>query len=327
MSKILVIDDYKENISLIETYFFGTNHHFISADSGKSGLKIAYKENPDLIMLDAQMPGMDGFQVHENLKENPKLKDIPVIMITTIEDNRSRSKCYELGIDYITKPFNIYDIKTRVSKLLELYSYKTQLESAEKLIFHLAAVVEAKDAYEKGATKKLAQYGVYFAKHIGLDKNAINEIYYGALLRSIGKIEVDEHILAKPGPLTEEEFDKIKSYPVIGEKICKNIQSLKNVLPIIRNHKEHYDGSGYPDGLKGDNIPLNAQIISLADCFTALTSDRPYRKAFSVEKAIGVMDKNMQHGKMNPGLYAEFRTVFSKDNIENISPDLGSFIN
>ena len=327
MSKILIIDDYEENISLIKTYFFGTNHKFISADNGKTGLKKAFKEMPDLIILDVLMPGMDGFQVYENLWANPNLKNIPVIMITGLEDNRSRSKCFELSIDYITKPFNIYDIKTRVNKLLELNDYKTQLESAENLIFHLASIVEAKDAYEEGATKKLADYGVHFAKHIGLDEKELTDIYHGAMLRSIGKIELDEKILLKPGSLTEEEFTKIKSYPEIGEKICSNIKSLKNVLPIIRNHKEQYDGSGYPDGLKGDNIPLNAQIISLADCFTALTYDRPYRKAFSVPKAIDLMDKNMQHGKMNPGLYAEFRRVFSKKNIKNISPDSSNVMN
>jgi len=327
LSKILVIDDYKENISLIQTYFFGTNHHFISAESGKSGITLAYKEKPDLIMLDVQMPGMDGFQVFENLKANPTLENIPIVMITGQEDNRSRSRCYELGIDYITKPFNIYDIKMRVNKLLELHNYKTQLESAENLIFHLASIVEAKDAYEKGATKKLAEYGVYFAKHIGLDEKTIKDIYHGALLRSIGKIELDQQILSKPGPLTEDEFTKIKSYPEIGEKICSNIKSLKNVLPIIRYHKEQYDGSGYPDGLKGDNIPLNAQIISLADCFTALISDRPYRKAFTVGKAIDVMDKNMQHGKMNPGLYSEFRIVFSEQNFQNIKSDLNPLQN
>jgi len=324
LSKILVIDDYKENISLIQTYFFGTNHHFISAENGKSGITLAYKEKPDIILLDVQMPGMDGFQVFENIRANQTLRDIPVIMITGQEDNRSRSRCFELDIDYITKPFNIYDIKMRVNKLLELSGYKTQLESAESIIFHLASIVEAKDAYEKGATKKLAEYGAHFAKHIGLDEKSIKDIYHGALLRSIGKIELDEQILAKPGPLTEEEFNKIKSYPELGEKMCRNIKSLKNVLPIIRYHKEQYDGSGYPDGLKGDNIPLNAQIISLADCFTALISDRPYRKAFTVNKAIDVMDKNMQHGKMNPGLYSEFRSVFSEENIQNINSGFNS---
>jgi putative two-component system response regulator len=327
LPKILVIDDYQENISLIQTYFFGTNHNFISAESGKAGIKTAFKENPDLIMIDVQMPGMDGFQVYENLVENHNLKNIPIIMITNLEDNRSRSRCYELGIDYITKPFNIYDIKMRVNKLLELHNYKTQLESAERLIFHLASIVEAKDAYEKGATEKLAKFGVHFAKHIGLDENTIIDIYQGALLRSIGKIEVDEQILSKPGPLTEEEFNKVKSYPEIGEKICSNIKSLKNILPIIRYHKEQYDGSGYPEGLKGDNIPLNAQIISLGDCFTALISDRPYRKAFTVEKAINVMDKNMQHGKMNPGLYAEFRNVFSDIDVNEISSDFNTLQN
>ena len=165
----------------------------------------------------------------------------------------------------------------RVNKLLELHNYKTQLESAENLIFHLASIVEAKDAYEKGATKKLAEYGVYFAKHIGLDEKTIKDIYHGALLRSIGKIELDEQILSKPGPLTEDEFTKIKSYPEIGEKICSNIKSLKNVLPIIRYHKEQYASGGYDSG--GILSVAQSGMIEPAVIYGTSALSLPNRKA------------------------------------------------
>jgi len=321
VSKILIIDDYDESIALIKTYFLGTDHTFVSANNGRTGLEIARSESPDIVLCDVVMPGIDGFEVCQNLLGTPSTKDLPIIMITGLEDNRSRSKCFELGVEYITKPFNIFDIKMRVEKLLELNNYKTQLKSAEKLIFQLALIAERKDAYAKGTNEKLAGYGIHFAKHLGLQDNEIKNIGKGALLHAVGKIEISENILGKPGPLSNEEFENIKAYPEAGEKICQPIDSFKEVLPIIRHHKEQFDGQGYPDQLKGDDIPINAQIISIADSFNALTTDRPYREAYSVSDSFITMDEELNKGKVNPFLYKEFKQIFKNENIENISVD------
>ncbi|NOG44078.1 MAG: response regulator [Calditrichaeota bacterium] len=327
MSKILIIDDYDESIALIKTYFLGTDHTFISANNGREGLSLAKEGSPDLVLCDVIMPGMDGFEVCQNLLGSSKTKDLPIIMITGLEDNRSRSKCFELGVEYISKPFNIFDIKMRVEKLLELKNYKAQLKSAEKLIFQLALIAERKDAYAKGTNEKLAGFGTHFAKHLGLEDNEIKNIGKGALLHAVGKIEISENILSKPGPLSSEEFENIKSYPEAGEKICQSIDSLKNVLPIIRHHKEQFDGMGYPDQLSGDEIPLNAQIISIADSFNALTTNRPYREALSVTESFSAMDSELDKGKINPYLYKEFKQVFKNESIENISMDFGDITN
>ncbi|MCB0280999.1 MAG: response regulator [Calditrichae bacterium] len=322
MSTILIIDDYEESIALLKTYFLGSKYKFLSSTSGAKGLEIAFDKKPDLILLDVIMPGMDGFEVCERLREKAETKELPVIMVTGMEDNKSRSRCYELGVDYITKPFNIFDIKMRVNNLLQLKSYKEQLKNAEKLIFELALIAEKKDSYAQGNSEKMAGYGVHFAKHLGLNDTEIKNVGKGALLHSIGKIKIKEQILSKPGPLTKNEFNQIKTYPEAGEQLCRPIESLKNVLPIIRNHKEMYDGSGYPDGLSGDEIPFLAQIISITDSFNALTTDRPYRKALSLEDALLTMNEDQKNGRINSKLYKEFKDIFAEAEIKNIKFDI-----
>lgn len=322
MSKILIIDDYEESIALIKTYFIGSGYNFFSATSGVKGLEIAFEKKPDLILLDVIMPGMDGFEVCEKLRQNSATKELPVIMVTGMEDNKSRSRCYELGVEYISKPFNIFDIKMRVNTLLQISSYKQQLKNAENLIFELALIAEKKDAYASGTCQKIAGYGMHFAKHLGLHDSEIKDIGKGALLHAIGKIKIEEQILSKPGPLTSKEFEKIKKYPETGEELCRPIETLRNVLPIIRHHKEQYDGSGYPDGLSGDDIPFSAQVISLTDSFNALTANRPYRKALSVEDALLTMNEDQKSGKISGRLYSEFKKIFANEDIENINVNI-----
>jgi len=322
LSKILIIDDYDESIALIKTYFIGTKHTFISSNNGPGGLDLFQKESPDLIILDVIMPGMDGFQVCDTIRENPANKNIPIIMVTGLEDDKSREQCFSRGVEYIFKPFNAYDIRMRVESLLQLKSYKDQLKNAEQLIYKLALIAESKDSYSAGSNKRLATFGAHFAEELKLDKKEIKDICLGSLLHSIGKIEIDEKILSKPGPLTDQEFEQIKTYPEKGEKIVEPIESFKNILPLIRHHKEQFDGSGYPDGLHGDAIPVNAQIVALSDCLNALTTDRPYRKAYKLKDAFMAMDTILNSGKLNPVLYKEFKQVYKNSTLEQISVDL-----
>ncbi len=324
MAKILVIDDYDENVALIQTYFLGTPHSFISANNGEAGLELAFREKPDIILLDILMPGLDGFEVCHKLRGQSQTASIPVIMISGLEDNRSRAQCFELGVQYLNKPFNVYEIKQRVEMLLELQSYKNQLKSAEELIFKLALIAENKDAYAAGSSRKLASLGVHFASAIGLDDSDIRDIGKGGLLHSVGKIEIEENILSKPGPLTDDEFERIKEYPIAGERICQPIGSLKNVLPIVRSHQEKFDGSGYPDNLSGDDIPLTAQIISLSGNLNALLTDRPYRPGMTIDDALDVMGEDMLEGKFDPDLFNEFNDVYrhsSESEIDDIELD------
>lgn len=328
VAKILVIDDYPQNVALIQTYFLGTKHNFISANNGASGLDLAYSENPDIILLDILMPGLDGFEVCHRLQAESKTASIPIIMISGLADNRSRAQCFELGVQYLNKPFNVYEIKQRVEMLLEMTSYKRQLKSAEELIFKLALIAENKDAYAAGSSRKGASLGVHFASALGLDDTDIRDIGKGGLLQAVGKIEINENILSKPGPLTSAEFEQIKKYPIAGERICQPIESLKNVLPIIRSHQEKHDGSGYPDNLGGDDIPLPAQIISLSGTLNALITDRPYRQAMTFKDALDVMADDMNDGKFDPELFKEFNDVYKDSSTSEIDDiNLNSLLN
>jgi len=320
LAKILIIDDYPESIALIKSFFLTEPHTFINAGTGEEGVRMAREEKPDLILLDIQMPGMNGFDVCTTLRKDSATKHIPVIMITGLDDNRARARSYELNADYLTKPFNIYDIKMRVRNALELESFKKQLRSAEDLIFKLAMIAEVKDAYAQGSSLKLATQARHFARELGLDQQDVMDVARGGLLHAVGKIEIDEKILAKPGPLTPDEFDKIRTYPVAGERIVEPIHSLHGAVPIVRSHKEMYDGSGYPDQLKGEDIPFLARIISLSGSFNALTTNRPYRKALKKDDALDVMEQETRNGKFDPDLFKEFKKIYKKNDPADIPP-------
>ncbi len=321
MAKILIIDDYAESIALIKSFFLTESHNFISASSGEEGIRLVFEEHPDLILLDVQMPGIDGFEVCKKLKKNESASNIPIILITGLDDNRARAFSYELNVEFLTKPFNIYELKMRVRTILELQSYKKQLRSAEDLIFKMAMIAEVKDAYAQGSSLKLASHAHFFATELGLDAQDTLDVARGGLLHAIGKIEIDEKILSKPGPLTPDEFEKIRTYPIAGERIVEPISTLKGTLPIVRSHKEMYDGTGYPDQLVGEDIPFLARIISLSGSFNALTTDRPYRKALSKDHAIDVMEREASNGKFDPDIFQEFKKIHRNVDINQI-PDL-----
>ncbi|MBN2423568.1 MAG: response regulator [Calditrichaceae bacterium] len=310
MATILIVDDLPDNILLVKNFFINEPYRFVDAGNGIEALKLINEEKPDLILLDIVMPGMDGFQLCEKIKSNPETCLIPVIMLTGLDDSESKLKGIELGADdFVTKPFNAIELRARVASLLRMKEYTDQLEYAEKIIFSLALVVEAKDPYTQGHCQRLADYGSRLGKKIGLEEKEIRTIRRGGILHDIGKLAIHDDILLKPGPLSKEEYEIIKSHPIEGEKICKPLKTLADVLPIIRHHQERSDGLGYPDGLKNDEIPLAAKIIAIVDCYDALTTDRPYRRAVSREEAIAIIEEEKNRGKWDEKLFSEFCKV------------------
>jgi len=316
--KILVVDDLPDNIELIHNFFIGESYSFSKAQNGKEALKIVETDPPDLILLDVLMPGMNGYEVCEILKNDPRTRLIPIIMITGLDDTESRIKGYNLGVnDFISKPINIYELKARVASLIKLKQYTDQLEYAERILFSLALAVEAKDPYTKGHCNRLANYGMLLSEKMGLNETEISAIRRGCILHDIGKLAVQDSILLKPGPLTEKEFEVIKTHPEVGEKICKPLRTLDDVLPIIRYHQERFNGSGYPEGLMGEAIPLSARIVAIVDCYDALTTDRPYRKAISHDEALHILDYEATQGLWDKTVYKEFKDILKIDNIHD----------
>ena len=316
LPKILIVDDLRENIDLIKTFFINDSYNLISATSGEEAIAIVSQTLPDLILLDIIMPGIDGFEVCDMIKKNPATRNIPIVMVTGMHDQKSKQKGISLGVDdFVTKPIEMFELKSRVASLLRIKEYMHQLELAEQIIFRIALSVEAKDPNAKGRCTRLANYGSLLAEKIGLKENEIKAVRRGGVLHDIGKLTIQDNILLKPGPLASDEYKIIQTHPSAGEHICKPLKTLEEVLPVIRSHQERYDGSGYPDGLKGDEIPLTAQIIAISECYDALRTDRSYRKALSSVQAMDVLNQETQQGKWDPDLFGQFREIL-------IQPDL-----
>ena len=276
---ILVVDDEQKNILVLESMLVPLGHRVTSAINGSEALAKVKEETPDLILLDVMMPDLNGFTVCKLLKANEHTRLIPVILVTALSEVSDRVKGFEADADdFLTKPVNRHELVARVRSCLRIKSLNDQLENSEDVLYAFARAVEAKDPYTIGHSERVARFATDLALVAGLSQEQISELKRGGLLHDIGKIGVPDALLGKPGKLTKEEFQVIQQHPVIGENICQSLKSFSSILSLIRSHHERIDGSGYPDGLKGDEISSPVQILSVADSFEAMTSDRPYRE-------------------------------------------------
>jgi len=290
LPSVLVVDDGAANRELIEACLAGVDCEVRLAEDGPSALKAIEAVPPDLVLLDVQMPGMDGYQVCRRIRSDPKLRLVPVVMITALNQSDDRVKALESGADdFMSKPVERVELIARVKSALRLKSVYDSLDSAEQVIFALAAAVEAKDSHTERHTHRVAESARHLGVRLGLPEAELDALYRGGMIHDIGKIGVDDAILRKPGPLDADELEKMRAHPVIGTKIVRPLRSGLDVLPIIRHHHEWFDGRGYPDGLRGQEIPLHARIVAVCDAYDALVHDRPYRASRSVEEAIRIL--------------------------------------
>ena len=308
--RILVVDDTPPNVELLEAYLTAEGYGVLPAYSGAEALQQVEEDPPDLILLDIMMPGIDGLQVCRQLKGDPRTLLIPVVMVTALKAREDRIRAIEAGADdFLSKPVDRVELLARVKSLLRVKYYTDELEHAETVLETLALTVEAKDPYTEGHCERLSDYGVHIGQRVGLSPDYLKALQQGGALHDIGKIGIPESILLKPGRLTEEEFELMKQHPIIGERICKPLHSLRLVLPIIRHHHERMDGSGYPDGLRGEEIPITARITSVVDVYDALTTERPYKPAFSKEKSIAILREEAKKGCWDSDLVEELVQV------------------
>jgi len=314
--KVLLVDDTPENLTTLENILEDMNYKIHTASNGDEALDMIHKVEPDLILLDVMMPGKNGYEVAGILKSNPKTRLIPIIMLTALEGREERLKGYQIGVDdFITKPFNIFELRARVRNLLRLRAYVNELEHAEHIIFSLARTVEAKDKYTVGHCERLSHFAERVGRKIGMPDRDLIILRRGGILHDIGKIAIADAILMKQGPLTNAEYEIIKTHPAEGERICSPLKSLKPVLPTILYHHEKIDGSGYPEGLTGDNIPIHARIMGIVDCFDALTTTRSYRPAMSVSRAFGIMDDETRKGKWDKRIFEAFVELINHQSV------------
>jgi putative two-component system response regulator len=235
---------------------------------------------------------------------------IPIVLVTGLNSDADRIRGIQCGADdFLSKPVNKQELLARVHSLLRLKHFTDELDNAEAVLFSLALTIEAKDPYTEGHCDRLSKYSVALGEKLRLSEDQRVALRRGGLIHDIGKLAVPEHILLKPGPLTAEERKIMEQHTIQGERICAPLRSFRNVLPIIRHHHEKQDGSGYPDGLEGADVPLTARILQITDIYDALTTDRPYRKALSTEKAFSIMQEEVKRGWWDGSILDEFKAV------------------
>lgn len=305
--KILVVDDHPSSRLTAVALLSVEGYEVVEADSGVAALECVTQSNPDLILLDVMMPGMDGFEVCQRLKQDEQTRLIPVIFITALCDRRSRIRGIEVGgDDFITKPFDQLELAARVKSLVRQKRLNEDLEHAEQVLFSIARAVESRDPNTGNHCDRLATLGKEFGAFLNLSRTEIRDLMWGGYLHDIGKIGIPDSILLKQGQLTPEEWAIMQQHVEIGVGICEPLRTMRGVTPIIRHHHERWDGSGYPDRLVGDEIPYLAQVFQIIDIYDALTSERPYKKAFTPADALKIIAEETAKNWRNPELVQQF---------------------
>ncbi|HTU01264.1 MAG TPA: HD domain-containing phosphohydrolase [Candidatus Sulfotelmatobacter sp.] len=306
-SHILVVDDSAVDRGLLADELAAHGYRVSTAADGEEAIAKVAAAPPDVIILDVVMPKLDGIEVCRLLKAEPRTILIPIVIVTVLQATEDRLRAIVAGADeFLTKPVNATELLMRVRSLLRLKRHTDELENVETVLFSLALSVEAKDPYTNGHCDRLANYSVALGRRLGLPPDDLKALHRGGILHDLGKIGIPDHILLKPGPLTDTEWAVVRAHPIIGERICAPLKSLRYVLPIIRHHHERWDGGGYPDGLAGEAIPLTARILEVVDLYDAATTERPYKPAYSADEAFAIMREESAKGWRDGDLVESF---------------------
>lgn len=311
--RVLVIDDKLETLLLLRELLSSRGYDVLSSTDPQEAKDLVHSEKPDLILMDVVMPGISGYDLCRELKNDPQTRLVPIVMITGLSDRDDRVRGIEAGADdFLSKPLYPEELFARVKSLLKLKEFTDELENAEAVLVALALGIEARDPYTGNHCDRLARYAVDLGRHIGLDDESIVALQRGGYLHDLGKVSIPDEILKKGTHLTPEEWEIMKQHPIIGESICRPLRSFRNVLPIIRHHHEHWNGTGYPDGLAGAEIPLLARVLQIVDVYDALRTARPYKPALTHEEAKRTMLHEAGEGTWDPKLVPEFFAMLRK---------------
>jgi putative two-component system response regulator len=308
-AKVLIVDDHPSSRMTAVALLAVEGYQVLEADNGPKALTLVAEQKPDVILLDVMMPGMDGFAVCHQLKQEEQTRLIPIVFLTALDDRRARLKGIEAGgDDFLTKPFDQLELSARVKSLVHQKRLNEDLDHAEQVLFSIAKTVESRDPNTGDHCERLALSCQAFGAYLGLSRSQLRDLNWGGYLHDIGKVGIPDTVLLKTSPLNEAEWAIMHRHVLIGEEICKPLRTMRGVVPIIRHHHEKWNGSGYPDGLAGDEIPFLAQVFQLADIFDALTHERPYKSAWSIEDSLAMMREEVERGWRNPELMRQFES-------------------
>lgn len=300
-STILIVDDEYSGRETLQSVLEGEGYNLVMAENGPQAIAKAKSVLPDVILLDVMMPGMTGFEVCERIRNDPQVAEIPIIILTALDDRESLLTGLKAGADdFISKPFDRFELRARLIGITRLNRYQKLLEEREKLqkahkrlldayeatIEGWSHAMDLRDRETEGHSRRVAEFTLKLAQAMGMSSEDIVHLRRGALLHDMGKIGIPDSILHKPDKLSAEEWVVMQKHPKLAYDMLNPIEYLCEALEIPYFHHEKWDGTGYPQGLKGEQIPLSARIFAVADVWDALTSDRPYRLAWSNEEAL-----------------------------------------
>jgi putative two-component system response regulator len=270
-------------------------------------LECIAKAEPDLILLDVMMPGMDGYEVCRRIKQDEQTRLTPIVFVTALSDRRARLRGIEAGgDDFLSKPFDQLELSARAKSLIRQKRLNEDLDHASKVLFSIARAVESRDPNTGDHCERLVMQGKSFGEYLKLSRAEVRDLMWGGYLHDIGKVGIPDAVLLKMGNFTPEEWQIMRQHVIIGEQICQPLRTMQGVVPLIRHHHERWDGSGYPDGLKGNEIPFLAQIFQVIDIYDALTHERPYKRAYSTQESLDLMFQEVERGWRNPELMQLF---------------------
>ncbi len=306
-ARILVVDDNASIAALMSQLLTMRGYEVVTAGDAQQAEAEVKQQAPDLILSDVRMPGKSGYDLCRDLKENPATRLIPFVLITGLTDSADKLRGIEAGADdFLNKPVLAEELTARVKSLLRMKEFTDELETVDSVLCTLGLIVESRDPYTEGHCERLALNAADLGRHLALDEDSIVALRRGGYLHDLGKIAVPDDILKKGSDLTPDEWKIMKRHPVTGENICKPLKSLRLVLPIIRHHHEHMNGSGYPDGLSGAEIPLLPRILQVVDVYDALRTERPYKPAIGHEQSALTMREKARMGLLDGDLVNEF---------------------
>ena len=314
---ILIVDDQAPNREFLHDTLIDDGFKVITAASGADALSLLNESQIDLVLLDVVMPGKCGFDVCREIKANPLIYLTPVVFVTALSDKESRIKgIHSGGDDLLTLPVDRIELLARVRSLLRLKRRTDELERAESVLFMLARIIEGRDPNTHGHCERISSLSMRVGEYLGLKAEQVSALKLAGVVHDIGKVSIPDAVLLKPGPLSSEEWRLMREHPIVGERICAPLRSFRNVLPIIRHHHEKRDGSGYPDGLRGEAIPITARILQVVDVYDALKSVRPYKCAMSTTDAIRTMREEVARGWWDPYVLDGFEHLLEQGDTE-----------